>query len=127
MPRRNAPFKIFLVDDSDLIRTRVAAMLGMPRMTIVGQARTPEAAIDGILTTLPDVVVLDVQLEGGTGLQVLRAVHPVEPGIAFVVFSNKSDAAYRERYLREGAVTFLDKSTEFDHLAHAVVTARRPL
>jgi len=127
MPSRNSPIKVFLADDSELIRTRVAAMLGVPAMTIVGQAQTPQASIDGILATQPDVVVLDVQLEGGSGLQVLRAIHPCEPGIAFVVFSNNSAPAYRERYLREGAVRFLDKSSEFDQLAQAVATAQQPV
>ena len=126
MPSRNHPIKVFLADDSELIRTRVAAMLGVPAMTIVGQAQTPQGCIDGIVATHPDVVVLDVQLEGGSGLQVLRAIHLCEPEIAFVVFSNNSAPAYRQRYLREGAVRFLDKSTEFDQLPHAVAMARQP-
>ena len=117
------PLKIFLADDSALIRTRVAAMLGAPVMDIVGQAETPQACIEGILATRPDVVVLDVQLEGGQGLEVLNAVHPVAPQIAFVVFSNNSGPAYRKRYLQAGAVRFLDKSTEFDQLPQAVTSA----
>lgn len=92
-------------------------------MTIVGQAETPQDAIDGILATRPDVVVLDVQFVGGSGLQVLRSVRRAAPGIAFVVFSNNSGLAYRKRYLGEGAVRFLDKSTEFDQLAQAVADA----
>ena len=92
-------------------------------MAIVGQAETPQGSIDGILATVPDVVVLDVQLEGGSGLQVLRAVRQAAPEIAFVVFSNNAGPAYRKRYLREGAVRFLDKSTEFDQLARAVAKA----
>ncbi len=123
MPSRNIPVKVFLADDSSLIRARVAAMLGAPAMTIVGQAETPQGCIDGILQTRPDVVVLDVQLEGGQGLEVLRAVRPAAPQIAFVVFSNNSGPAYRKRYLGAGAVSFLDKSAEFDQLPRAVSTA----
>ena len=74
MPCRNAPVKVFLVDDSAPIRIRVAAMLAARRMDIVGEASTPRAAIEGILAARPDVVVLDVGLCGGSGLQVLRAV-----------------------------------------------------
>lgn len=106
-----------------MIRNRVAEMLGASAMAIVGQAETPQASIDGILAVHPDVVVLDVQLEGGTGLQVLRAVRRAAPDIAFVVFSNNAGPAYRKRYLGEGADQFLDKSTEFDQLAGAVETA----
>lgn len=123
MPSPNPPVKVFLADDSSLIRARVAAMLPAPDMTIVGQAETPQACIDGILATRPDVVVLDVQLEGGQGIEVLRAVHPAAPQIAFVVFSNNSGPAYRKRYLGAGAVSFLDKSAEFDQLPRAVSSA----
>ena len=112
--------KVFLADDSALIRERVAAMLAAQAMDIVGEAETPQDSIAGILAVHPDVVVLDVQLEGGTGLQVLRAVRHAEPRIAFVVFSNNAGPAYRKRYLGEGAQRFLDKTTEFDQLVTAV-------
>jgi two-component system response regulator DesR len=119
MPQ-STPVKVFLVDDSAMIRQRVAAMLAASAMDIVGQAETPQGSIEGILAAHPDVVVLDVQLEGGTGLEVLRAVRRVEPDIAFVVFSNNAGPAYRKRYLGEGAQRFLDKTTEFDQLVNAV-------
>lgn len=118
-----APVKVFLVDDSALVRDRVAAMLAARSMAVVGAAETPEASIEGILAAHPDVVVLDVQLEGGSGLQVLRAVRDAQPAIAFVVFSNNAGPAYRRRYLGEGARRFLDKTTEFDQLVAAVEQA----
>jgi len=117
------PVRVFLADDSAPIRQRVAELLAVRSMDIVGEAETPRASIDGILAAHPDVVVLDVQLEGGTGLEVLRAVRQADPGIAFVVFSNNSAPAYRKRYLGEGARCFLDKSSEFDRLASAVAEA----
>lgn len=120
MTESRVPVKVFLADDSAMIRERVAAMLASQAMHIVGEAETPEQSIQGILAAHPDVVVLDVQLEGGTGLQVLRAVREVDPGIAFVVFSNNAGPAYRKRYLGEGAQRFLDKTTEFDQLVSAV-------
>lgn len=125
MRSRQAPLKVFIVDDSALIRDRVAAMLEASAMSVVGRAATPQDAIDGILAASPDVVVLDVQLEGGSGLQVLRAVRQAAPDIAFVVFSSNSGPAYRKRYFGEGAEAFLDKSTEFDQLVQAVAKASR--
>jgi len=121
----NGSIKVFLADDSQQIRDRVNALLGAAHMDVIGEAATPDTCIAGILDSHPDVVVLDVQLEGGTGLQVLKAVRSADPDVAFVVFSNNSAPAYRKRYLGEGAVRFLDKSTEFDQLAHAVATAGR--
>lgn len=109
-----------------MIRDRVAALLTERDMVVVGQASTPAGSIDGILSARPDVVVLDVQLGGGTGLEVLRAVRRAAPDIAVVVFSNTASPAYRKRYLTDGAVGFLDKSTEFDQLAQAVAGTSRP-
>ncbi|TFZ07840.1 response regulator [Ramlibacter humi] len=119
-----APLRVFLADDSDAIRRRVAALLAGDEIAIVGEAGTPQGSIDGILAAGPDVVVLDVQLEGGTGLQVLRAVREARPAIAFVVLSNNASEPYRRRYLGAGARTFLDKSSEFDRLAAAVAASR---
>ncbi len=121
----NGSIKVFLADDSVLIRQRVNALLATAQMNIVGEGATPDTCIEGILRSHPDVVVLDVQLEGGSGLQVLKAVKSADPEVAFVVFSNNSGPAYRKRYLGEGAVRFLDKSSEFDQLAQAVATAGR--
>ena len=126
MPAASASPRVFLVDDSLAIRQRVADLLGRRAMQVVGEAGTPQASIDGILAARPDVVVLDVQLEGGTGLQVLRAVRRSQPGIAFVVFSNNASDPYRKRYLGEGARRFLDKSSEFDQLPSAVAEASVP-
>jgi DNA-binding NarL/FixJ family response regulator len=120
MEQSNNPLRVFLADDSTMIRERVAALLEQRDMVVVGQASTPAGSIDGILSARPDVVVLDVQLEGGTGLEVLRAVRSAAPDIAIVVFSNTASPAYRKRYLSDGAAGFLDKSTEFDQLAKAV-------
>jgi DNA-binding NarL/FixJ family response regulator len=125
MPSSNV--NVYLADDSGAIRARVSAMLSACSMSIVGEAESPQACIDGILASQPDVVVLDVQLEGGQGLDVLRAVRPVAPQIAFVVFSNNSGPAYRKRYLAAGAVGFLDKTAEFDQLVEAVRSAPKQI
>ncbi|MCD6079112.1 MAG: response regulator receiver domain protein (CheY-like) [Ramlibacter sp.] len=116
---------VFLADDSAAIRQRVNGLLREADFTVVGEATTPQGCISGILQVLPDVVVLDHQLEGGTGLQVMQAVRNAQAQVAFVVFSNNAAPAYRKRYLGQGAVRFLDKSTEFDQLAGAVAIAAR--
>lgn len=120
MKERRDSLNVFLADGSALVRDRVAALLATRAMTIVGQAASPEACIAGILAARPDVVVLDVQLEGGSGLQVLQAVRRVEPGIGFVVFSNHASPAFRKHYLGAGARSFLDKADEIEQLAAAV-------
>lgn len=120
-----SPTRVFLADDSALSRSRVAAMLLNQGMEIAGQADTPELAVSGILAVRPDVVVLDVQFERGTGMQVLQAILQATPDVPFIVLSNHAEPAYRARYLAAGAVRFLDKHVEFYDLAGQVKAVAR--
>jgi len=126
MQHPTPPTRVFLADDSALSRSRVAAMLLNQGMEIAGQADTPELAVTGILATQPDVAVLDVQFERGTGMQVLQAVLKATRDIPFIVLSNHADPAYRARYLAAGATCFLDKHTEFYQLSEAVAMLAPP-
>lgn len=121
MPHPDKPVRVFIAQDSS--RTRALTLDACATITVVGQAQTPQDSIEGILAAYPDVVVLDVELEGGSGLQVLRTVRHVAPNIAFVVLGNGPGSAYRNSYLCEGANDVLDKRHEFDQLAHAVARA----
>jgi len=104
---------VFLVEDAPAIRTRLAQMLGeIKGVEIVGEADTPAAAIDGILRSTAASVVLDLQLVGGSGIEVLRTVHPLRPDIAFIVLTNHATDQYRKICMEAGADYFLDKSTE---------------
>ncbi|MET4577732.1 response regulator [Ottowia thiooxydans] len=122
MQHAASPIRVFLADDSALSRSRLTAVLLAQGMGIAGQAETPEAAVAGILATRPDVAVLDVQFEKGSGMKVLEAVRKATRDIPFIVMSNHAEPAYRARYLAAGAAWFLDKHTEFYQLASKVQT-----
>lgn len=123
MPHPHKPVRVLIAGDSCQIHDHVALMRDASAITVVGRANTPQDAIKGILATYPDAVVRDVGLDGGAGLQVLRAVRHVAPNIVFVVFGNSASLGDRNCYLCEGADGFLDKSHEFDQLADAVAKA----
>lgn len=127
MTQGNHSTRVFVADDSAAIRCRIAVLLDSPDTAIVGEGETPGYCIDAILALRPDVVVLDVQLRGGSGLEVLRAVRGAAPDVSFVVFTNNTASGYRERYLMEGALRFLDKTTECEALAQAVAQAAKSL
>jgi DNA-binding NarL/FixJ family response regulator len=111
------PNHVFIVDDSANIRARLAEMLGaMGGMRIVGEAGCARDAIAGIIRTRPDSVLLDLNLMGRTGLEVLRTVRPRLPDTVFVVLTNHSESQYRKACADAGAEYFLDKSTEIDRI-----------
>jgi DNA-binding NarL/FixJ family response regulator len=104
---------IYIVEDMPAMRDRLAELVGeICGVDVVGTAATPADAIAGVLRSRPDCVLLDYQLDGGTGLEVLRAVHPQAPEIVFVVLTNHAQPQYRRACLAAGARHFLDKSTE---------------
>lgn len=108
-----AEMNVFIVEDSASIRERLAAMLGdIEGVTVVGQAETPAEALEGILRTRPDSVVLDIHLVGGTGIEVLRQAHLQIPGTVFIVLTNYPNAQYRRICMEAGAAYFFDKSSE---------------
>jgi DNA-binding NarL/FixJ family response regulator len=108
-----AEMNVFIVEDSASIRQRLAVMLGdIEGVTVVGQADTPAEALEGILRTRPDSVVLDIQLIGGSGLDVLRKAHPQVPATVFIVLTNHPDLQYRRICMEAGAAYFFDKSSE---------------
>ncbi len=99
-------------------------MLGdVEGVTIVGEAETPASAIDGILRTRPDSVVLDIQLTGGSGIEVLRRICPVAPNIVFIMLTNHPDPQYRKICMQSGATLF---SRQNDRIRQGQGSHRRP-
>jgi DNA-binding NarL/FixJ family response regulator len=109
--------RVFIVDDSSVIVERLTLLLeDTPGVELVGHAADVPQAVQRVLETTPDALVLDLHMPGGTGLDVLRAIRPVRPGIHVLVFTNYPQDEYRQRCLTAGAEYFLDKSTEFEKI-----------
>ena len=117
--------EVFIVDDLPSMRDRLTELVGeLPDVEVVGSAGTPADAIAGILAIQPACVILDYQLVGGTGVDVLRAVHEQSPDTVFVVLTNHPDPQYRRACMEAGADHFLDKSTEFDRIGDVIQQLR---
>jgi DNA-binding NarL/FixJ family response regulator len=109
--------RVFLVEDAPGIRSRLAAMLtALPDVALVGEAESVTEAIAGITTTRPDAVVLDLQIIGGSGLEVLKACRAVLPNLRVAVLTNFATDQHRRACLAAGAEHFLDKSSEFPRI-----------
>jgi DNA-binding NarL/FixJ family response regulator len=114
---RRTPMRIFIVDDSKVVLDRLADLLKEePETQLVGHAGDVSDAIGGILRAKPDALILDLQMPGGSGLDVLRAVRMDQPHLAVLICTNYPYSQFREECLRAGADFFLDKSTEFEKI-----------
>ncbi len=113
----NQNIKVFIADDSLVVREHLVTMLDeLPRIVIVGQAETVAEAINGILELRPDVVILDIRMPGGSGIDVLQRVKQGEVMPIVIILTNYPYSGYRQKCLQAGADFFLDKSTEFDQI-----------
>jgi DNA-binding NarL/FixJ family response regulator len=113
--------RVFIVDDSAPIRARLAEMLStMAQVRVVGEADSAREAVAGILRARPDSVLLDLNLMGRTGIDVLKTIRPKAPDIVFVVLTNHAEPQYRRACTEAGAAYFLDKSSEFDRVREVI-------
>ncbi len=115
--------KIFIVEDSALVRGRIIVMLSnMPGIRICGIAGTPEDAVRSINTLNPDVAVVDLKLYGGTGLDVIRNIRKENKQVVIIVLTNYAYPQYREKCVELGADYFFDKSVEFEKAIDTIVS-----
>lgn len=109
--------RIFIVDDSLMIWSRIMEMLSdISGVQLVGVSGRVEEAIRKIHELKPDLVILDIRLYGGSGIDVLRSVKQDMPETIVAVFSNYTHPEYKKICEELGADYFLDKSKEFDKL-----------
>ncbi len=113
--------KVFLVDDSIIIRQRLKRMLAnVGDIEIAGEAGEVHEAMDAILLNKPDVILLDIHLLGGSGIDVLETVKKAQPAPAVIVLTNYPYPQYRQKCLEASADFFFIKSTEFDEVVPAL-------
>jgi len=117
---RTNPVRVVLVDDHRLFRSGVRAELGS-RVEVVGEGEDVTSAVAAITETVPDVVLLDVHLPGGGGVEVLRAVLPKLPDVRFLAVSVSDAAEDVIGTIRAGARGYVTKTISGADLADAVI------
>ncbi len=111
---------VLIADGSQAVVERLTTMLSeLPGIRIV-HAGTATEALGAVRSLRPDVVLLDLQLPGGRGIDVLKTIGRVHPSSIVIVFTNHSHPQYRKTCLANGAHFFVDKSTEFQKVTEVL-------
>jgi DNA-binding NarL/FixJ family response regulator len=113
------PVRVVLVDDHRMFRTGVRAELG-ETVDVVGEAEDVPTALSVIQATQPDVVLLDVHLPGGGGIEVLRQLVPTLPDVRFLALSVSDAGEDVIGVIRAGARGYVTKSITGPDLADAI-------
>ncbi|MBS4096626.1 MAG: response regulator transcription factor [Sulfuricella sp.] len=110
--------KICFIEDSPEILNRLRAVAAeIDGIHVVAEANTQEGALHAIHNAQPDVVILDLHLASGSGMEVLRQARPARGKAQFIVLTNHGFPQYRDKCFSLGADHFLDKSRDFGKLS----------
>lgn len=113
--------RIFLVEDHPMMRLGLRQCLSQETdLLVCGEASSASAALAALERTKPDLIMLDISLEGRSGLDLLKDLRARHPSTPVLVHSMHDEAIYAERALRAGARGYLMKQETGDKLVAAI-------
>jgi DNA-binding NarL/FixJ family response regulator len=121
------PARILLVDDHPILRYGVRQLLAnLSDLEVCGEADSLEDALHAVSTLAPDLVVVDLSLGAGAGLELIRRLRTRDPGLPVVVFSMHDEAAFAELAFAAGARQYVMKQESPARLIRAIREALTP-
>jgi len=115
------PRRVFLVEDHTVVRQGIAVLINQQEdLEVCGEAREGPAAVEAILATHPDVALIDITLERGNGLDLIRDLRAVAPQVQVLVMTMHDERLYGERALRAGASGYIMKAEAIERVVHAL-------
>lgn len=112
---------VFIVENSSSVRASMHPVLSdISEVNVIGRAVSETSAIERIAALLPDVVILDLNLQSGSGFAVLETVKKYHSTIKVIVFSHYIDQQCIDRCKRSGADYYFDKSFQLMQLRQII-------
>lgn len=113
--------KLLIVDDSEPVRkSLLAVMAGIPGIDAIDQASTLAQALTSARRSLPTLVILDLHLPDGNGMDIIQTLKQIAPAMQLAVLTLHAHDSDRGKCLALGADWFFDKAAEFDQLMDVV-------
>ena len=113
--------RVFLVDDHPLVREWLASLIERQAdLTVCGQAGDASTAVQEIPRLQPDVMVVDLSLQGQTGLELIKQLQTLLPNPRVLVLSMHEESFYAERALRAGALGYVMKREVTSKIIEAI-------
>src|SRR6185436_5413563 len=115
--------RVLLVDDHAILREGFAEIINSkPDLQVCGEASSTGRALDAVNRLKPDVVVVDISLQGGSGLELIKSLKVMHPRLRTLVLSMHEESLYAERSLRAGALGYVMKREESKTILEAIRT-----
>jgi DNA-binding NarL/FixJ family response regulator len=124
MQNANSVKHVYIVDDHPLIRRGLRHLFEQePNLTISGEANSIEQALVEMRRQPADVVIVDISLPEGNGLDLIKRLHALSPGLPVVVCSMHDERFFAGRALNAGARGYVSKLDAPEYLVAAVKAA----
>jgi DNA-binding NarL/FixJ family response regulator len=123
LSKQLSKIKILIVDDHPMVRSGIAMRISSQQdWEVCGEAATQDEAMALVKETQPDLMIVDISLKEGDGIDLIKQVTSREPSIKLLVVSGFKESLYAERALRAGALGYLNKQESNDKLMEAIST-----
>lgn len=120
---------IFIVEDSDAVKERlIETVAEIPNARVVGSADAVASALEGMKASRPRVLILDIQLRGGSGFRLLKQMRAagLSRPEAIIIVTNYPSDDYRAASWECGADHFFDKASEFHKVREVLIAIDGP-
>lgn len=115
--------RIFLVDDHPIVRRGLQLLVGFEQdLAVCGEAESAHIAVQSVAETKPDIVVIDLMLKAGSGLELIKQLRSQFSRLKMLVFSMRNEGIYAERALRAGANGYIAKEEGAEKALEAIRT-----
>ncbi len=115
--------RIMLVDDHPIVRQGMAVLINQEDdLTVCSEASTASEALELLPQVSPDALIIDVSLQGSSGIDLTKSIKERFPGTPVLVLSMHDEALYAERALRAGARGYLMKQAAAETVLKAIRT-----
>ncbi len=113
--------RILIVDDHPLVRTGFSQLIGdCPDLEVCGEAGDMAEALNQVDATSPDLVIIDLSLAGGSGLDLIERIRSRNKDTLMLVASMHDETLYAERVLAAGARGYINKQEAQDSIIRAI-------
>jgi len=119
------PLRVMLVDDHALVRSAIRQALEAPDVVVVGEASSAEQAMELATELRPDVLLLDIDLPGLSGIEAVREMAPRLPDTQIIMLTASTDRRDLLEAIRHGAAGYLNKDLTGEALLRAIRGLRK--
>jgi DNA-binding NarL/FixJ family response regulator len=120
-----AQVRVVIVDDHELFRTGLRGLLEEEDVDVVGEAADPETALSVVAETAPDVVVMDINMPGGSGIEATRRIRRESPACRVLMLSISTNHTDVSAAIEAGASGYVLKDSAVEDIVEGVrATAR---